>query len=1059
MNRTPQQGGASVRMQGRIPSIDLASLVSLLLQALPAQERTGHALSWPALRYDPQRKRLVLNTYGVLRRLLASKDFRERFRHAEESGFLRDVMLPPKGFSARTGGRLFNNQLRSVSDSVIKLRRRLAEEMDAMGNTAAEVLVGQAGEAIARLAREMGARDPAEELTAHLVPIEFAKPDRPASARERDVARVISVEEDVQAEDWLERMTAAIVSAQQCRDDEFDDVQRDKLVETLKQDARKNDSQVTRFLNFLEDSALARVRLQVGFAIMEALAAQVTDGNSDQCAFADFVQRVLVLYNLYGAPEATEILELDLSRDYGLNAQFVVSDEFQKAMFYNCLPLWAEWNAQLFESRRVDPDKGGTTVAREVSYRFRVNGEDPRNERLHAFDSRLVRQRQALLGEEDPVVLGRFRLQRKLAEVVFLGLALNPQVSSRTVRAEAQQLVQRLHTEGKEGVASVLKEMEGWSRHVIGLSRVLVGLLQSKTRNVVAHAQRAVSDLYVVVQQDIVDWAAIERGRGRVSDPLVRPGTGSSEDVEWFKHIKIARKPEDVPANLFSLRVRTSLKERTLAMCDGAPTSVKAVRKLPDSLLNVCWVPVCVDDQISPHEAKPRYDVQEHWRMGVGIDVWYEPALLRLRGRRNIPEEDQRQYRAAAVTALTLLVYTFLQLVAERCTKERGERPATLMLRFQTQGREAARTEGEPLVYAAAQAVESALMRDVPVRMQGLVVQGNQLHWKKRGAVVALTSAFPLVMGATTTGAAKVALIVYSTRPCDDHPDIPDADGFMFRAKTYLAEAVTHPISGYRLRFDRMQAHVVSSQGDFRSPKLIVEEVSRLHEQGCDHVMLLSDHFGNRRLNRSAQRHSPHTQTKFLAEVATKFADVSVYMLRRDVFPATRLHKRDRQESAFEVLRLSEHEELTTPLGDELLKQLVPAYTFATLSIVGNDDVARPQSGFCTYFLDTDYQVQNLEGRERVRSNLIGANTAVRESLLAVLRGIHFLEAEKAPMSSPSQFIFQPVLDPFTWLSPASHGAAGEIEVFPASRRKGAVLLSLPALLSQVTDSLHRGTG
>jgi hypothetical protein len=100
--------------------------------------------------------------------------------------------------------------------------------------------------------------------------------------------------------------------------------------------------------------------------------------------------------------------------------------------------------------------------------------------------------------------------------------------------------------------------------------------------------------------------------------------------------------------------------------------------------------------------------------------------------------------------------------------------------------------------------------------------------------------------------------------------------------------------------------------------------------------------------------------------------------------------------------------------------------------------------------LDTDYQVKNSEWRERVRSNILGSSNDTRNCLLAVLRGLHFLEAEKQPEAG----VFKPVLDPFSWVHPSSNEAAGEIEVLP-SRRQGSVLLSLPALLSHVTDSLH----
>ena len=440
--------------------------------------------------------------------------------------------------------------------------------------------------------------------------------------------------------------------------------------------------------------------------------------------------------------------------------------------------------------------------------------------------------------------------------------------------------------------------------------------------------------------------------------------------------------------------------------------------------------------------------------MPAGIDIWYDPERLKYRNHPKYPEEDSRQYRAAAASAMAILVYVVLQVVSEKLAIQTSDTCPALMVRFQQQGKNAAKDEGDHWVYAISQAVESALMRDISVRMQGLVADGINNHYKARGAAFALSAAFPMIVATKhTLPVNKIAALIYTTRPCDDYPETDDTDGFIFRAKTYLAEAFNEASTGYRLAVDRMQTHVVETRDAFKSPKLIVEEVSRLQALGYEHIILVSNHFGNRRINRSAQRHSPHTQTAFLDEVATKFPHVCLYMLRRDVFPATRLHTRSKSESAFEAVRISDHDEFAIDQGDGVLKQLIPVYTYATLAIVGNDDAARPQSGFCTYFWDADYQVKNSEWRERVRSNLLGSSNGIRECLLNVLRGLHFLEAEKQPEGG----VFKPVLDPFGWVQPSSNDAAGEIEVLPSSRRKGNVLLSLPALLSHVTDSLHSG--
>ena len=1058
MMQLPQQGGASVQARGRIPSTNLASLVSFLVEAYPPKEdRPGNSLSWPVLRFDPAKGRLGVNTYGVLKRFLGQKEMLQAFRHSDASGFLRDIASPPKSFTAKMGGKVFQDDMGGVSKAVSQLKQLISEQLDQLGVNANNILVTDPEFALRQLAEATGVKEFLKEMPAQMVSIEFAKANRPAADRDKEVARVFSAEEEIQAEDWLERMAASIGETQAHRDDEFDEIQQEKLTETLRQDFDKPDSQVTRFLNFLEDEALARVRLAVSFAIMQGLATQVAKSTDiEDVAFADYVQRVILLFNLYGSPETPHAWHLDLSRDYGLAADFSTSDELVKAMFYNCLPVWAEWNTQLFESRRVDPLSRGVSVVREVSYRFRVNGKDPRNESKQAFDSRLDRLRQVLASDDGDGQQSQYRVRRCLSEMAVLWLVLNPNIATANLQAEAEALAIRLKTQGKQGVLELLTDLSSWSGRVKGLSRTLVHLLRTKSQNIVAHAQRAVDDLYLVVQQGIVDWAAIERSGGKVREPLKKPSEGQSENVEWFKHVKVARKPDDVIEPLFSVRVRTVLHERTLAIREEGASAIRTARELPKELLNVTWRPIAVKQEGEQHTATARAKIESFWLMGSGVDIWFEPELLRQRENAKGTEDDRRQYRAAAVTAMTVLVYTVLQVLTERIAKEREARVATLMLRFQTQGKEAKITEGDPLIYAAAQAIESALMREVPVRMQGLVTDKGDRYYKDKGTAFALSSAFPLVLGCSGNRVVeKVAVVVYSTRPCDDHPDLKDADGFVFRAKTYLAEAVEVPFPGYRLSFERMQSHVVENRDAFRSPQLIVEEVSRLHGLCYEHVILISNHYGNRRINRSAQRHSPHTQTTFLDEVATKFSNVNLYMLRRDVFPATRLRNRTRAESAFEAVRLSDHNEFAIMQGDGVVKQLIPAFTFGTLAVVGNDEAARPQSGFCTYFLDTDYQVRNAEWRERVRSNIMGSTSGVRECLLTVLRGLHFLEAEKQPEGG----LFKPVLDPLGWVQPSSTGAAGEIQVVPASRRKGDVLLSLPALLSHVTDALHRGRG
>ncbi|MCK7581962.1 MAG: hypothetical protein MZV65_44315 [Chromatiales bacterium] len=156
-----------------------------------------------------------------------------------------------------------------------------------------------------------------------------------------------------------------------------------------------------------------------------------------------------------------------------------------------------------------------------------------------------------------------------------------------------------------------------------------------------------------------------------------------------------------------------------------------------------------------------------------------------------------------------------------------------------------------------------------------------------------------------------------------------------------------------------MLSRFVESREDFSTPASHPRRNRPAYETaGYLHILLLSHHFGNRRIGRAAERHSPHSRLTFLDEAAKRFPDVHLYPLRRDVFAATRLRKRDLQESAFEVLRYEAHQNMYQDGATEILRSLLPVYTFATLHVV--DEAGKPQSGFCTYFFDAEHRLSDF---------------------------------------------------------------------------------------------------
>jgi hypothetical protein len=238
----------------------------------------------------------------------------------------------------------------------------------------------------------------------------------------------------------------------------------------------------------------------------------------------------------------------------------------------------------------------------------------------------------------------------------------------------------------------------------------------------------------------------------------------------------------------------------------------------------------------------------------------------------------------------------------------------------------------------------------------------------------------------------------------------------------------------------------------FGTPHLILEELTRLGKAGFEHVLLLSHHFGNRHLGRAAERHAPHGTLAFLDGAVARYPDLLAYTLRRDVFPAMRLRSRNIGESGFEVTQYDDHRTMYEDLKSIDLRSLLPVYTFATLTTP--DERGRPQSGFCTYFFDLEQRISDARVAARIQANVLGTGSEgaqILASLISTLRAVHFMESEKPAAKD----LWMPVLDPFSWMTPAATREAGEL-IIMSRRAKGSVLLSFPALLSHVTKILHK---
>ena len=1037
MSTSPSRGGSSVSARTVTPSLQLAKLVELLAKAVPPDSAPG-ALPFVSI----AGRKVLVNVRAPLLRLIQSEAFQPSFAPGNDTGFMRDMAVPPRGMTARTGGRVLQASEGATSKAIEALHEAVSDALDAaLKDVDLDALTLPSMDAALKAFGEtIGESKPYLPKTASMVPVAFASNDRRAEDRSKDIGRLLTAIETVDGRDGLELMLKGIANRLQSQGLE------DEVEETLaaiRAQRNRPGSQIREFLDFLDDEALSRVRLQVTMRIMDALASQ-----SQRKGFQAYVERVKQCYQSFGGVDG-EALLLDASTVYGQANTSDIAEHLRRAMFYTCLPVWPHWSVQLFETR-TEPTQGFATV-REVSYRFRVNGDNPMTGQS-AFDTRMEKLKGQLLVEPGP----DRRVRRDIAELLFLHFVTPDSLTEPTavdVLVEAKRIAAELKADPKGTLTRLHASLQERSKVMQGLADELVELLKSKVNKVVSLANSTADKFRVSIDKGIVNWEAVASISPN-TDILQKASSGDNATV-WFNHLTISEEVI-VPGCLASYSVKTELKERSLAAA-GEPVSIAMERDLSAPVLPVRFVPF----KFHKAEQAWRPDITdvEPFDTKVGIELQYDLSLLRMKRTKDELERGRsEQFRSASVAAFSILTYVTLWELQRRVRVAKPDLGIAL-LRLQHTGqqqdREADANDANTAVYAASQAIEKALAREGFIKLQGVTTESegksDTLRWKRRGALHALLGgqALKFPMDGTLD---KVALVTYVTRPCDSHPQHADADGYLFLSRTYVAERGE---KGTVLKALRMRSRLVESSKDFKNPQPILEEIARLHEAGFKHVMLLSHHFGNRHIGRAAERHSPHGTLEFLDAAVQRFPDMHLYTLRRDVFPATRLRKRMGAESAFEVLSFKDHQEMYEAVSVDALRSIMPVYTFATLAVVGEEE-DRPQSGFCTYFFDVEQRITDAELRETVRQNILGVGAQaadVRNSLISVLRAIHFLESEKSPPKTST--VLLPVLDPYSWVNPLKRAAAGEIDAM-TRRRGGSVLLSLPAVLAHVTKVLHK---
>ena len=1060
--------GASVSIRKKNPSIDLVSVIDYLSKVLDyfgnltSDSKAENFFSCKTRKNNSgqhQPSSLIINTVNILSGIDKGKNFAQEFTPSENSGLIRDVDLSLKSIDTIVGGEIYSDKAQDLTKSVLGLKGKIEKLIESClkdnNLNVQDLCFKNAQDYVAQINSSLKSHKlDAETMNINFNKLSFADPVKhKQSGHAKKVARVITGIEEKQASGWLDDFKIAARRKLEIMETEEDEIE--DIINNIDQEAARSGSQTEKFYNFLEDEVLARVRLEVSFAIMKEIRDHAK-GNKDRdsALLVRYIDNALELKNKYLNTEDTLLFELGNSVRINLFDRTVnLSDKLRNALFYKCLPIWPHPSSHFFESRSSD----GNHLLREVGYRFRVNGINPEAGKK-AILARIDSIKDELYFSKNTYNTNH---KHNIMELLYLSLVFpSPQnfqkiddvilkcksfLNQSDVKIDpVEKLIKRLNDLEEEGTYS-------------SITNALIKILQQNSGQVLKSAERQIEDLYICVQEDVVDWERLATSEGEATDFFVKPADyNENEKITWLKNIEITTKPSTVAGLLFSIKIKTRLNELLLVQDDPKTYSISAQRKPEGPILPVSIIPHTPTD--GGLSGTPVMDAGvPKWCDTGGIIIQVDDEVFSLKSEN--PSEAQMQLRSALVTLFAVLMQITLWVVREKLAinsaGQHKEMPKIFMLRLQKEGKGGTDKppSGSEAIYAVFKALELTLGHESSVFMQGLVLDKIS-KYSNTGASSAILSGFPLVMK-TDAGNAQVSnfepmgILNYATRPCNQFGDTSNSL-FLMSSKSYTAFPQTDPFQAMILEEGPSRLNILG-ESEFDNPKYVFEEISRLERVGCKNIILLWHHHGTWRIGRTAERHAPHSKPDFIERAAQRFPELTLYLFRRDFFPAIRISGQSKQPEAFEVQRASDHSSFQARNKISSGREIIPFYTFATLFVVATEQ-ERPQSGFCTYYLEFDSRVSSVEWAEKARATIIDSDRSsiMRPAIITALRGLHYLHAEK-PVSNKC---IQPKLYPYDWIKPPSIGGLGEMHAIKGPGKPN-VIISFPAVLSRVTSVLR----
>ena len=262
MTTPSQMIGANLDVRATTPTIHLSPIIKALTELISSNQ---HAY----IHHSPQNNRLVIDTKVIIEKFLSHNELKN-FEVIADLG-----ELPKKNTSATLGGNLFDEPL-VLSREVDKLSHQINT---LLANTPNEVFqqiaLPDVNNYLNQLSLSMVGNDslvPKPQSLLKIQPIAFTTYDNPKNTAVNNVASVFYAKETINAQDWLDTFKAGIESWMSQNDYEEEVI--DDILNSIDYQKDNPDSQMANFINFLDDMALSRVRLQVVMDLMQALAKQ-----------------------------------------------------------------------------------------------------------------------------------------------------------------------------------------------------------------------------------------------------------------------------------------------------------------------------------------------------------------------------------------------------------------------------------------------------------------------------------------------------------------------------------------------------------------------------------------------------------------------------------------------------------------------------------------------------------------------------------------------------------------------------------------------------------------